>query len=196
MSPAILPIVEGHSEAEAAPVLLRRLVVRLERPEIQIARPFRVPRLKMVRPGEIERAIVQGIRDRMDIGAVLVLLDADDDEPLRLEAALLERCRNASRLPSAVVAACREFEAWFLGSKDSLRGVCGIRPDANAPDGPEAIRDAKGRLTSNMGSGRRYLEVDDQPVFAARMDLDLALRRCLSFQRLVSELERILAASS
>ncbi|HEY2293484.1 MAG TPA: DUF4276 family protein [Thermoanaerobaculia bacterium] len=194
MSPAILPIVEGHSEAEAAPVLLRRLLVRLGRPEIQIARPFRVSRLKMVRPGEIERAIIQGIRDRHDIGAILVILDADDDEPLRLEASLLERCRKASHLPSAVVVACREFEAWFLGSKDSLRGVCGIRQTANAPDGPEGIRDAKVRLTKNM-DGRGYIEVDDQPVLAARMDLELALRRCVSFQRLVSELERILAAS-
>jgi Domain of unknown function (DUF4276) len=196
MSPAILPIVEGHSEAEAAPVLLRRLLVHLERPEIQIARPFRVPRLKMVRPGEIERAIVQGIRDRQDVGAILVILDADDDNPLHLEAALLERCRKASHLPSTVVAACREFEAWFLGCKDSLRGVCGIRQTANAPEGPETIRDAKGRLTSNMEEGRRYLEIDDQPVLAARMNLDLALRRCASFQRLVPEMERILAALS
>jgi hypothetical protein len=192
----LLPIVEGHSEESAVPVLLRRFLVRLNRPEIQVARPFRVSRLKMVRPGEIERAIVQGIRDRRDVGAILVILDSDDDEPLRLETALLERCLKASPLPSAVVAACREFEAWFLGSKDSLRGVCGIRPGANAPDGPEAIRDAKGRLTSNMEEGRRYLEVDDQPVLAARMDLDLALRRCLSFQRLATALERILATSS
>jgi hypothetical protein len=189
----LLPIVEGHSEEEAVPVLLRRLLLRQHRAEIQVARPFRVSRLKMVRPGEIERAVIQGIRDRRDVGAVLVILDADDDEPLRLETALLERCRQASPLPSAVVAACREFEAWFLGSKDALRGVCGIRSDANVPEGPETIRDAKGRLTSNMEGGRRYLEVDDQPVLAARMDLDLALRRCRSFQRLATELERILA---
>src|SRR4051794_37266162 len=99
MSPAILPIVEGHSEAEAVPVLLRRLLLHLERPEIQIARPFRISRYKMVRPGEIERAIIQGIRDRQDVSAVLVILDADDDDPLHLEAALLERCQNASPLP-------------------------------------------------------------------------------------------------
>jgi hypothetical protein len=196
MSPAILPIVEGQSEAEAAPVLLRRLLIRLNRPEIQVARPFRVSRLKMVRSGEIERAIIQGLRDRRDIGAVLVILDADDDEPLHLEAALLERCRTASPLPSAVVAACREFEAWFLGSKDSLRGVCGIRPNANSPEAPEAIRGAKERLTTNMEGGRRYLEVDDQPALAARMNLELALQRCQSFQRLAVALERILAASS
>ena len=107
MTKTILPIVEGHSEEEAVPVLLRRLLSQLGRPEIQVVRPFRVSRLKMVRPGEIERAIVQGIRDRRDVAAVLVILDADDDDPLGLETALLKRCRKASPLPSGVVAACR-----------------------------------------------------------------------------------------
>jgi len=31
--------------------------------------------------------------------------------------------------------------------------------------------------------GRRYVEVADQPAFAAHMDLDLALQRCASFRR-------------
>jgi hypothetical protein len=196
MSQAILPIVEGHSEAEAVPVLLRRLLVRLECPEVQIARPFRVSRLKMVRPGEIERAVLQGVRDRGKVTSVLVILDSDDDDPAQLEKLLTGRCQQTISLPVAVVAARRELESWFLGSKDSLRNVRGIRADAKAPDDPESIRGAKERLTRNMKAGRRYLEVDDQPVFAARMDLDLALGRCLSFQRLATELERILAASS
>jgi hypothetical protein len=52
------------------------------------------------------------------------------------------------------------------------------------------------RLASNPrrspARGRRYIEVDDQLVLAARMDLDLALQRCVSFRRLLSELEKIL----
>ena len=50
----ILPIVEGFSEVQAVPVLLRRLLVRLGREDVQIARPFRVSRLKVVRPGELD----------------------------------------------------------------------------------------------------------------------------------------------
>lgn len=195
MSRAILPIVEGQSEVEAVPVLLRRLLARLERPEVQVARPFRVSRTRVVRPGEIERAVQQGIRSRPGIVAVLVILDSDDDDPEVLETSLLHRCRQAIRLPVGVVAARRELEGWFLGSKDSLRGVCGIRENANAPDGPEAIRGAKERLTCNMEGDRRYLEVDDQPVLAARMDLDLALLRCVSFRRLAEELAQILTGS-
>jgi hypothetical protein len=189
----ILPIVEGLSEVQAVPVLLRRLLSRLGREDIQIARPFRVSRLKVVRPGELERAILQGSRDRKNLSGLLVLLDADDDDPASLEAHLVERCRAASALPTVVVAARRELESWFLGGKEAFRGFRGIRPDANAPPDPESIRGAKERLSRNM-AGRSYVEVDDQPAFAERLDLDLAFQRCASLQRLAAELERLAKA--
>jgi hypothetical protein len=195
MSGTILAIVEGQSEEEAIPILLRRMLFRLERLDVQIARPFRVKRTKVVRPGELERAVIQGSRDRIGVSAVLVILDADDDEPLPLEATLLSRCRQTTHLPAAVVVAQRELEAWFLGCKDALRGVRGIRVDANAPENPEAIRGAKERLSSNMEEGRRYLEVADQPAFAHRMDLELTLQRCASFRRLEAALREILPTS-
>ncbi|HVG11228.1 MAG TPA: DUF4276 family protein [Thermoanaerobaculia bacterium] len=186
----ILPVVEGLSEVQAVPVLLRRLLARLGREDIQIARPFRVSRLKVVRPGELERAILQGSRDRNNLSALLVLLDADDDDPASLEIHLMERCHAATALPAAVIAARREFESWFLGGKDAFRGFRGIRPDANAPPDPESIRGAKERLSRNM-AGRSYVEVDDQPAFAERLDLELASQRCASLRRLMAELERI-----
>jgi uncharacterized protein DUF4276 len=192
----ILPIVEGHAEVEAVPILLRRLLERKGLFSVSIARPFRVKRYQVVRPGEIERAVQQGIRDRASIRCLLLILDGDDDDDtLRVEEELRQRCRRVTPLPVAVVLARRELEAWFLGSKDSLRGICGIRADAKPPDDPESIRGAKERLTRNM-EGRRYLEVADQPVLAAHMDLDLALQRCSSFRRLAEELERILLESS
>lgn len=190
----ILPIVEGHAEVEAVPVLLRRLLERIGPAHVQVVRPFRVKRYLMVRAGELERAIQQGLRDRGNVSCLLVLLDADDDDPYLLEAELGRRCRMVTDLPSAVVLACRELEAWFLGSKESLRGVRGIRPTATAPREPEKIRGAKERLSRNMDTGG-YLEVDDQPAFASRMDLDLARERCASFRRLWTALERLLRES-
>jgi hypothetical protein len=195
MTETVLPIVEGQSEEEAVPVLLRRLLSRLGREDVTVARPFRVHRNRVVRPKELERAMTQGLRSRQDVSGVLVILDADDDEPEALEALLLKRCQAITPIPTLVVLATRELESWFLGSKDSLRGVRGIKHDANAPNDPETIRGAKERLSRNM-VGRRYLEVDDQPAFAARVDLDLALQRCSSFRRLADGLERILAESS
>lgn len=184
---------EGHGEVNAASVLLRRLVHREERFDVDIARPFRVKRNRVVKAEELERSLTLAIRAR-DADAALVLLDADDDCPIELASDLLVRTEGAAFPKVSVVVASREFEAWFLAAKRSLRGTCSIRPDAECVANAEEIRDAKGRLTSNMEGSRRYLEVDDQPRFAAVVDLDLAEERSRSFQKLCKEIREILAA--
>lgn len=189
--PAIVSIVEGKSEVRSVPVLLRRILhEHLKIYDVDVARAFRVKRAQVVQEGELERAIRRAIRDRERAGCILVLLDADDDCPAELGPSLLKRCREATGLPAAVVLAKREFEAWFLGAKESLRGTRGIRNDACAPEDPESIRGAKEHLTGNM-KGRRYLSVDDQPALAKRMDIAAARRRCLSFDKLVRDVERL-----
>jgi len=95
-------------------------------------------------------------------------------------------------LPAAVVLANREFEGWFLGSKESLRGFRGIREDAEPSPNPEEIRGAKEHLTRNMETGIRYIEVDDQPALCQKMDFDLARRRCPSFDKLLRDLRTLL----
>jgi len=192
MELAILPIVEGQSEVESVPILLRRICVQMQAYNIQIARPYRVKRNKVVKTGELERAITQGIRDRGNIGAILLLLDAEDDCPAVLSPVLSERCRQTTHLPVAVVLATIEMEGWFIGGKESLRGVCGIKPDAVAPPNPESIRGAKERLSKNMDLGRRYLEVDDQPTLAAQVDFDLTKGRCPSFDKFLREVHNLI----
>ena len=41
-SPVLVPIVEGHSEVQSVPVLLRRLLAERERYEIKVVKPVRV----------------------------------------------------------------------------------------------------------------------------------------------------------
>ena len=192
MNLAILPIVEGQSEVESVPILLRRICDQMQAFNIQIARPYRVKRNKVVKAGELERAIKQGIRDRSNIGAIMLLLDAEDDCPAALSPELSERCRQTTNLPVAVVLAKIEMEGWFLGGKESLRGVCGIKQDAVAPPNPESIRGAKERLSKNMEHGRRYLEVDDQPALALRVNFDLTKRRCPSFDKFLREVQNLI----
>ncbi|MHC4504833.1 MAG: DUF4276 family protein [Planctomycetota bacterium] len=188
---AIVPIVEGHSEVQSVPLLVRRILHDcLQVHDIDVARPFRVKRNRVVKEGVLERAVQQALRDRDSARCVLVLLDADDDCPGELGPSLSERCREATTLPTAVVLANRELEAWFLGAKESLRGTRGIRDDACAPENPESIRGAKERLTGNMVD-RRYLAVDDQAALAERMDIAAARRRCPSFDKLVRDVERL-----
>jgi len=189
---SLATIVEGEGEVEAVPVLLRRILHEMAIYDIDISRPFRVKRYQIVREGEIERAVQQVMRDRANVGGVLVILDSDDDCPARLGPQLRERCQSACpSIPAAVVLAHREFESWFLGAKESLRGRRGIRSDAVAPDNPEEIRGVKEHLTRNMQPMNRYLEVDDQPAFVERMDLNMARRRCPSFDKLFREVENL-----
>lgn len=194
MSLRVAPIVEGHAEVESVPLVLRRIFAELGVSDIQVARPFRVKRNRVVKPGELERAISQTIRDRGDIDGIMVLIDSDDDCPAGLGPQLLSRAKAVTRLPVAVVLAAREFECWFLGAKESLRGVNGISQNATTPVNPENIRGAKERLTRNMASGRRYLAVDDQPTFAERFDLQAARRSCPSFDKCFRDVERMIHA--
>ena len=79
---AILAIVEGESEEKSVPALLRRVIYdRMEIYDVQVPKPFRVRRHKVVQPGELERAVKQGLRTRDHVAAVLVILDADNDCP-------------------------------------------------------------------------------------------------------------------
>jgi len=191
MNPAIVPIVEGQAETESVPVLMRRILEQFGAHDVDIARPFRVKRNKVVREGELERAITQAVRDRPGVAAVIVILDADDDCPAELGGLLLNRSVTATDKPVGVVLAKREFEAWFLGAKESLRGKRGIRNDAAPPADPENIRGAKEELSRNM-QGTRYLEVDDQPALAAEIDIDLARQHCPSFDKLLRGIRDLL----
>jgi hypothetical protein len=108
----IVPIVEGHSEMESVPVLLRRLLAARSQYECQIAKPIRVGRYKVVRPGELERAVELARRRSEGCNAILLLLDADDNCPKELAPNLLERAKSASAdIHSAVVLAKSEFES-------------------------------------------------------------------------------------
>lgn len=192
MDHSIVSIVEGKGQVESVPILLRRLCDQMEACDVTVARPFRVKRNRVVKEGELERAVRQAIRGRENVASIVVLLDADDDCPAKLGPALLARCRQATQLPVAVVIANKEVEGWFLGAKESLRGVRGIRDDATAPPNPESIRGAKERLSQNMREGRRYLEVDDQPALAQRMDMGKASERCPSFRKLLKDVREII----
>jgi hypothetical protein len=189
----IVPIVEGESEVESVPVLLRRILEWRQVYDVPIHRPVRVRRNAVLREGEIERRI-QIALTRGSVGGILVLLDADDDCPCQLGRALLQRCQRITRIPVVVVLANREFEAWFLGAKESLRGLRGMRADAASPSDPESIRGAKERLSRNMERGRRYFSTDDQPAFVARLDLDSARERCSSFAKLVRDIDGLVRA--
>jgi hypothetical protein len=127
----LVPIVEGHGEVSAAPVLLRRIAHSNNRYDVVIPQPIRIKRQRIAAKfRELERAIALALGDPAT-DAILLLLDAEDDCPAELAPELLERSTAVCQgKPMSVVLAMREFEAWFLAGIESLRGRRGISQEA------------------------------------------------------------------
>lgn len=164
-------------------VLIRRVLHGTGVFELEVARPFRVKRQRVIREGELERSILQAERSRTEASSLFIVLDADDDCPADLGSSLLQRALAQTNLAVRVVFPKVEIEAWILAAVDSLRGIRGIRDDADPPPNPEAIRDAKGALTRLMEDGRGYVATDDLPALVDAIDLSLAAARSPSFAK-------------
>jgi hypothetical protein len=120
-------------------------------------------------------------------GAVVVLIDSEGDCPAELAPALLARARSARNdIRIAVILAHQEFEAWFLASASSLRGLRRLSQDIDDHPDPEGVRGCKEWLEARMLPNSKYSETADQPAFAAAFDLTLA-RQAPSFDKLYRE---------
>lgn len=181
----IVAIVEGHGEVKALPILLRRIGEAQEPAEyVEVAQPIRVKRQKVLKSGELERAVKLASLQTSPGDGILILLDADLDCPKELAPRILDRSRAAREdRRFRVVLAKTEFEAWFLAAARSLAGQRGLDEDLEPPPDPEAIRDPKKWLSRKMPRNRAYRETLDQPALAAILDLDAA-RTAPSFDKL------------
>lgn len=187
----IQPVVEGQGEEAAFPILLRRLMLVLGG-YVDIGPPVRSKRTQMVREEDFKRA-VRLASYKPGASAVFVLFDADDD-CARTHVPDMTRWASEAvpQMPSAVVMARREYEAWFLAALESLRGRRGIREDAAYEADPEQVRGAKGVVSRTMPQETPYSETADQPALSAHFDLKAAYARAASFRKLVKELCRVL----
>lgn len=148
----IYPIVEGHGEVAAAPVLLRRLLAEAQCYEVAIGSPIKRTQSQL-RGEQSVQAAARLAMLQPDCAAVVFLFDGEDDCPKEIA----ERVRRwavaaSGKTPCEVVVAYREYETWFLAAVESLRGQRGIRADATAPRDPESKRDAKTALVNEYGS--------------------------------------------
>lgn len=191
----IKPIVEGHGEIEALPILLRRIAgERFNVWNPPILRPGRYPSSRLVRknhgkwdfgPDLLKAA---GHARNEGASALLILLDADDLCVKQASAELAPRFAEASGFDAgSLVFAVREYEAWFLASAETMA------EDAvpYARD-PEARRDAKGELEQHLNLRFPYDERADQPAYTSKLDLDLCQSRSRSFRKLLKEFEQLL----
>lgn len=187
----IQPIVEGHGDVKAFPVLLRRLITEAQAWGLDVGRPIRKPRNQLVRETELKRAVRLALL-QPECSGVLILFDGDSDCPAELGPAVQEwAAAEAGGVPCEVVIAHREYEAWFLASIESMLGYRRIRADAQSHPNPEQPRGAKGQLEARMEAGATYLETTDQPALSAKFSLATAHQRCRSFRKLASSFGRL-----
>lgn len=188
----VYPLVEGHGEVEAVPVLLRRLLAEAECAHIEVGAPIRRTQSQLRRMEGVQAGVrIALLQPRC--AAVVILFDGEDDCPRELAARVRAWAREAAGdTPCDVVVAYREYETWFLAALESLRGRRGIRSDAVAPLNPESRRNAKAALEEFMPAGCAYSETIDQPALSAIFDLELACRRNRSFRKMVKAVGDIL----
>lgn len=194
---AIYPIVEGHGEVRAVPILLRRIASEIfDRHDVIILPAHRIKRGRMTAEDsqDLIKAAELGARKIAQTGhggSVLVVFDADDDCPAEIGPAILGRIHR-SDVQTSVVVANREYESWFLAAATSLSRQKNVLDDAKPPNDPEAIRGAKQYLARNiLKRGAVYSETVDQPAFTATFGLGEA-RSTQSFEKLCREIEKIL----
>jgi Domain of unknown function (DUF4276) len=193
----IKPIVEGHGEESALPVLLRRIAgERFGIWNPPILKPGRYSANQLLRredsiwvagPGLVKAA---GHARNEGATALLVLLDADDFCAKSVSESVAPALSGATGFDIArIVFAVREYEAWLLASAETLQvGALAY------PNDPEQPRDAKGTLERHLGLAFPYNAKTDQPAFSAKVNLSLCHQRSRSFRKLTKDFKELLAA--
>ncbi len=192
--PKIVPIVEGDGEVTAVPVLLRKILTRDLRFDVQIARPKSANgRTNLIKEGGLERFIRYAWKER-DCGAILILLDAENECPEDIARDFSKRAEALGVLfPVVIVVAKRMYEAWILASISTIAGRLGLPSGLTPPADVEAVPNPKTWIDERLPPGRAYKETQDQEAMTVFMDLALA-GSARSFQRLEHGVQEALEA--
>ncbi len=192
----IKPIVEGHGEIEALPILLRKIAgERFDVWNPPILRPGRYSSSRLVkqRNGEWEFGpdLLKAAGHARNEGAtaLLILLDADDLCVKQASDSLAPRLEEATGFEAtSLVFAVREYEAWFLASAETM-----AENAAPYARNPEERRGAAEELERHLNLRFPYDKRADQPAYTSRLNLDLCESRSRSFRKLLKEFRQLLA---
>jgi hypothetical protein len=191
----VAPIVEGHGEVASVPILLRRIWEMLGGEFVQVLRPFRMPRGRLVKEEGIRYAVqivLEMFNDPTasnDPALVLILVDADEDCPRELGPDLWKLARKVEpQIDLICVLPNVEYETWFAAAAESLSKYLDLSSDASPSASPEEARHGKAWVGRRF-RGRNYSETQDQPAMTAAMNLNLCRSRSPSFDKLCRELE-------
>lgn len=192
--PKIVPIVEGDGEVTAVPLLLRRILTHLERYDVQIARPKNANgRGNLTKEGGLERFVTYAWKEP-DCGAILVLLDAENECPKIIAREFSTRVEAMGVIfPVVIVVAKRMYETWIIASISSMAGRLDLPRGIVPPPDAEEVANPKRWIEEYFPSGRAYKETQDQESMTNLIEFDLA-SNARSFQRLLHGVQQALEA--
>jgi hypothetical protein len=207
----IVPIVEGHGEVRAVPILLRNWLRhrRFHRYfDVDLAGPVRAAgkgALKVAHNADDELGVEHYVEIALLRGpdAIVVILDADEDAPEILASSLLARALSVApaNYPLAVIVARREYEAWFLAAFPTFRFRDGLttlnftltRRSLPPRTDVEAIADCKGYVADLIGV-KKYEPTIHQPALTEILPFSSGMtRRSPSFGRLLTKLDALMS---
>ena len=155
----IQPIVEGHGEVAAVPVLLRRLLAEARTTGVDVGRPIRRARSQLATEDGLARSIALA-RIQPNCASILVLFDGDDDARR-----IWGRTRSAGRRPPRGNALRRvhrpsRVRVLVLGNA----GLAATQGGRRRRQGPSPARSAQRRQGRNVApdAGQR-LQGDEAP---------------------------------
>lgn len=193
----VIPIVEGHGEVAAVPILLRRIGAEmLDGAHFEILTPIRQRRSVLLQETGLCHAIDLASAKLNNPGLpndprlILVLIDADEDLPCILGPRLHSMAQSHRPDTQIIcIVANKEFESWFVAAAASLTNYLTVESKNDLAIDPESEGLGKAWIASRF-SRVRYSERIDQPRLTAKFDLNLARRNSASFDKLCRELER------
>ena len=195
--PTIVPIVEGPGDVAAFPPLLVKILHQIHcRPDVIVAHG-KGGVVNAQNKQMLEKYLEKFLRhaqNKPDCGAIIVLVDADDDCPVtKFEQMTLRCCQAGLQVPVQVVYAHRMYESWLLASIETVRGRHGISEEASLEAAIETVASPKKWLSDRMPPGSTYKETTHQVSLSKEIDLDIAREKSRSFRRLCHALEQLIA---
>jgi len=211
----IVLFVEGDSDLDAVPVLVRRILNEINPWEYLWLDhdAFRVHGVENLSGNNQHKWLnwLGTAYKRGNVGAILLLLDGDADKfegqlfcASIAARTLAERARDAGAgklFSLACVFACRELESWLIAGVESLRGKLlpdgrsGVRSHAPLPEADTEItpRGAKEWLDGQMDRG--YKSSTDLQPLTQLLDLNCVRKRNpRSFRRLENAVHQLAEA--
>ena len=181
----IQPIVEGHGEVAAVPILLRRLRDVAQVFALDVNAPVRRKRSELIKESGLRRS-VRLAQIQPNCACIIVLFDSDDDCPK-------ESRRSCSNGPKKKPATYLAASLWPPRNTRPGLSLLSNHSEACAESAitlfptliPETPRGAKSQLEARMLPDRSYSETADQPALSAKFDMQPVYKKCRSFRHLV-----------